>query len=152
MKQSIIVVLFAALVCSITQPGFAADFTLRFQGVQIKNLSNDVARVDLFCSVMDSRGVNILTRTKDFVPIQDQNGSQKVISAPFNLELGNNAPQRDNARQWRCYFKLFKGFLSSEGKIPVACSNGIPPAGVEAFQCVDPSSFHLLQAGGTITP
>jgi hypothetical protein len=47
MKQLIVVVLFAALVCSITQTGFAADVTLRFQGVQIKNLTRDIGGITI---------------------------------------------------------------------------------------------------------
>lgn len=149
MKQSIGVVLFAALVCSITQTGFAADFTLKMQGLRINKLSADV-KVNLYCNLYNSNGNIVMSKVRTYSPALDADGTSNVISAPFDFEVGDSHPLRDTVRRWSCFIKL----KTQSGQVgdPTACPNGTRPAGVEAFQCVDPSSFHLLQAGGTITP
>lgn len=150
MKQSIVVVLLAALVCSITQPGFAADFTLRFQGLEIKNLSRDVARVELLCDLQDSTGGTMINGVKAFLPALDSSGKYNVISGPFDFEIGRNFAHRESIRRWNCFLKIRA--TSSDIRAAVACPSATPPPGVQAFQCVDPQHFNRLQASGTITP
>ena len=45
MKKSILTVILAAVICSITQTGFAADFVFKMAGIQVKKLPADIEKV-----------------------------------------------------------------------------------------------------------
>lgn len=151
MKQSIVVVLFVALVCSITQSGFAADVTLRFQGVQIKNMSGDITNVTIRCQLLAAQGGVITGRDKRLSLIVDQNGNRSVNSGPIELYFENLGSElRNIAHSWSC--SLITPSSDGSPKKFVVCNPAAPPQGVQAFQCVDSRYFNRLEASGVITP
>lgn len=149
MKQSIIVVLFAALVCSITQTGFAADVTLKFQGVQIRNMSRDIGGITIRCRLSTDRGQVLAVRDQNFRAVIDQNNNNSINSGPFELHFDVPDSSKQMLHNWTCDI-LFSH--SGETKPFTICNPATPPQGVLAVQCVDARHFHLLHAGSTITP
>lgn len=147
MKQSIGVVLFAALVCLIAQPGFAADFVFRVAGIQVNKLPADVEKAKIECQLYyQTPGGENFSKVQKELPVTQTQDGRSVLSGPFEVAY-DNIPQRDAVNRWGCTLFLFKsgyGWL-----LPVVCDPADPstvPA--RPHICVDRRYFNKVSLSG----
>lgn len=109
MKKSILTVILAAVICSITQTGFAADFVFKMAGIQVKKLPADIEKVRTICLLRYRKAdgtTSHLVKESIFPVTQTQEG-REVITGPFEL-VYENVTQRDSVFGYRCELHVYR--------------------------------------------
>ncbi|NJD38331.1 MAG: hypothetical protein FIA89_08430 [Geobacter sp.] len=141
MKQSIGVVLFAALVCLIAQPGFAADFVLKMAGIQAKKLPDDIQKVRTYCSLnyRKADGSTGKISKESAFPVTQTSEGRAVLTGPFELVF-ENVPERESVFGYDCMLYVYK--TSNGWTTPAVCNQTNPattsPTGIT---CIDASQY-----------
>ena len=138
MKKSILTVILAAVICSITQTGFAADFVFKIAGLQVKKLPADIEKVRASCSLRfrkaDGTVLNIYKES--IFPVTQTTEGRAVLTGPFEMGI-DSFPERESAFGYACYLMVFK--TGAGWKYPARCSQTNSPTG---YPCVDPTQYY----------
>jgi len=146
MKQSIVVVLLAVLVCSIAQPGFAADFTFKIAGVQIKKLDPEVRNVYLQCTLYQRTGGGNLTKKAERSVRLSRGTGSDVVSGPITMVF-DTVQQKELITTWRC--ELLLEDSSGRSRVAHPCN---PQEVSYGYVCIDSSQYNKALIQADITP
>lgn len=141
MKPSLVSVVIVAVVCSITQPGFAGDYLFRLAGVEVKKLPAGVEKAEVRCKLTYQTAAGGLAgNAKKELPVTQTPDGRGVLSGPFELAI-YNVDEKGVALSSICELWFFK---SNAGWITP--SSGCDPTTATAASltkvCIDGSFFN----------